>query len=62
MREECLRFGENRNYGVNGSPERGSFGCVLKKGARDREGSHLIDRRERELLPLPLKTKCTKLL
>lgn len=32
LREECLRFGENRNYGVNGSPERGLFGRVLKKG------------------------------
>lgn len=21
VREECLRFGENRNYGVNGSPD-----------------------------------------
>lgn len=47
VREECLRFGENRNYGVNGSPGRGLLGRVLKKetgNGRDREGPHLVGR------------------
>lgn len=64
MCEECLRYGENRNYGVNGSPDEGCSSCS-QAGKEARGESRRVSvcgslrKKDAPFLSL-LKTKCTK--